>query len=78
MSTEETIKDIVIRIVRCEGKEITHSTTWDDMRADSLDVVQVLSALEDTFDIEISDEQAKGLNSFGDLVEHVEDCLKEA
>ena len=40
--------------------------------ADSLDLVQILVALEDTYGMEISDEDAKTLTNFGDTIKYVE------
>ena len=55
-ATEETIKDIIVKIVHCEREILTPEATFQDMKADSLDMVQVLVALEDEFGIEIPDE----------------------
>ena len=51
MSVEETVKNIVIKIVRKPDIEFTPTTTFKDLNADSLDIVQMLVALEDTYDI---------------------------
>ncbi len=60
-----------------EGKTLTASTTWKDLRADSLDLVQILVALEEAFNLEISDEDAEKLKSFGDLVAYVDGVLAQ-
>ena len=70
-SIEQTVKDIVVGIVHCDEDALTPQTTWGDLDADSLDLVQMLVALEDTFGIEISDEDAETLTNFGDMVEYV-------
>ena len=77
MSTEESIKGIVAKVLHCDPKGLTLDTTWKGLKADSLDLVQILVALEDTFGIEISDEAVKGLNSLGDTVTFVESCSAE-
>ena len=71
-SVEQTVKDIVIGIVHCEENDLTPQTTWKDLDADSLDLVQMLVALEDTYGIEISDEDAETLTNFGDMVSYIE------
>ena len=71
-STEQTVKDIVIGIVHCNEEDLTTQTTWKDLEADSLDLVQMLVALEDTYGIEISDEDAETLTNFGDMVKYIE------
>jgi acyl carrier protein len=76
-TTEETIKDIVVKIVHCDREVLTPDATFQDMKADSLDMVQVLVALEDEFGIEIPDEDAQKFKSFGDFVSYVEGRLAE-
>ncbi len=76
-TTEETIKDIVVKIVHCDREVLTPDATFQDMKADSLDMVQVLVALEDEFGIEIPDEDAQKFKSFGDFVSYVESRLAE-
>ena len=49
-------------------------TTFEDLDADSLDVFQVISEIEDAFDIQIESED--GLNTVGDLVAYVEEKTK--
>ena len=71
-SVEQTIKDIVIGILHCEKNALTLATAWKDLEADSLDLVQMLVALEETYKIEISDEDAEHLSTFGDLVKYIE------
>ena len=71
-SIEQTVKDIVIGIVHCNEEDLTPQTTWKDLEADSLDLVQMLVALEDTYGIEISDEDAETLTNFGDMVKYIE------
>lgn len=78
MSTaEETIKDIVVKIVHCDRETLTPESTFQDMKADSLDMVQVLVALEDEFGIEIPDEEAQKFKNFGDFVSFVEARVAE-
>ena len=71
-SIEQVIKDIIVSILHCEESALKPETTWKDLEADSLDLVQTLVKLEDTYGIEILDEDAENLGSFGDLVKYVE------
>ncbi len=73
MSVEEQIRDIVSRIAHVDKSIITRESTFKDMKADSLDIVQSLVAVEEAFDIEISDEEAQKFQNFGDFVSYVED-----
>ena len=76
-AVEETIKDIVVKIVHCDREVLIPTATFKDMKADSLDMVQVLVALEDEFGIEIPDEDAQKFQSFGDFVAYMEARVAE-
>ena len=69
---EQTIKEIVIKILHCPEEKLKPDMSWKDLEADSLDLVQILVALEDTYGMEISDEDAKTLTNFGDTIKYVE------
>ena len=75
MSTAESLKDIISKIVHCDEQALTPQTTLKDLKADSLDLVQILIAMEDTFDLEISDDDAKELRTFQDFVTYVDNHL---
>jgi len=77
MSIEEQIKEIVAKIVHVDKNSMTKESTFKDIKADSLDMVQALVAVEDKFDIEILDEEAQKFQTFGDFVDYVEKRLAE-
>ncbi|MDD5092850.1 MAG: acyl carrier protein [Dehalococcoidia bacterium] len=77
MSIEETVKKTVLKIVRKEGFDFKPTTTFKDLEADSLDVVQILVALEDSFNIEIPDEDLKAIANMGDIIAYVERKVAE-
>ena len=72
MAVEETLKEIVIRIVHCDEEALAPGSTWKDIKADSLDLVQILIAVEDAFGIEIPDEDTEKFQNFGDFVAYIE------
>ena len=72
MTIEEQIRDIVARITRVDKSIISRESTFKDIKADSLDVVQALVAVEELFEIEIPDEVAQKFQNFGDFVSYVE------
>jgi len=74
---EETIKDIIVKIVHCDREILTPTATFQDMKADSLDMVQALVAVEDEFDIEIPDEDAQKFKNFGDFVAYAVSRIAE-
>ena len=57
-----------------DAEEVTLTTTFEDLDADSLDLFQVISEIEDAFDIQIDTEE--GLTTVGDLVAYVEEKTK--
>jgi len=72
MTIEDQIRDIVAKITRVDKSIITRESTFKEIKADSLDVVQALVAVEETFGIEIPDEEAQQFKNFGDFVSYVE------
>ncbi len=76
-SVEEKLKEIVVKVVHCDEKVLTPTSTWQDIKADSLDLVQVLVQVEDTFDIEVPDEDLSGFQNIGDFVKYIETRLAE-
>ncbi|MBN1368125.1 MAG: acyl carrier protein [Dehalococcoidales bacterium] len=76
-SVEETIKKIVMKIVRKPDMEFTPTATFKDLKADSLDVVQILVAIEDTYEIEVNDEEMKNLSDMGSFVAYIEQKIAE-
>ncbi len=77
MSVEETIKKIVIRIVRKPDVDFTSGLTFKDFGADSLDIVQILVAVEDTFDIEVQDEELEEITDMAGFVAYIERKVAE-
>ena len=71
-SIEETVKKIVTRIVRKKEEEYSPTSTFKDLKADSLDIVQILVAVEDTYDIEIPDEELENVTDMESFVACVE------
>ena len=71
MSVEEQVREIVSKIVHVDQAVITREATFKEMKADSLDIVQALVAVEEKFDIEIPDEEAQKFTNFGDFADFV-------
>ena len=77
MSVFEKIKQIVVDQLGVEDEDqVTLETSFKDLDADSLDVVELIMALEEEFDIEIPDEDAEKLTTVGAAVEYVKDKQK--
>ena len=58
------------------AEDITEDTTFDDLDADSLDRLQLVTALEDEFDLEIDDERLIAISSVADAVDAIESALE--
>lgn len=71
MSVLEKIKGIVAEQLGVDAAEITEETSFDELNADSLDIVELIMALEEEFDLEIPDEDAEKLTTVGTAVEYV-------
>ncbi len=77
MSVEETVKKIVTRIVRKPEVDFSPTTTFKDLDADSLDIVQILVAVEDTFDIEIQDEELQKITNMKEFLDYIQRKVAE-
>lgn len=74
MAVFEKVQEIIVEELGKDAEEVKEETTFDELDADSLDVFQVISEIEDEFDIQIETEE--GLNTVGDLVAYVEEKTK--
>ena len=75
MSLSDKIKYILSAKLNVESAELTDNTSFDDLNADSLDVVEMIIALEEEFDIEIPDEDSETFRTVGDVMEYIKDRL---
>ncbi len=72
MSVEEKIKKIVAEKLSVEQDEVVPQASFvDDLGADSLDLVELIMAMEEAFDIEISDEEAEKLQTVKDAINYI-------
>ncbi len=72
MSVESRVKEIIIDQLGVDGKEVTVEAKFiDDLGADSLDLVELVMALEEEYDTEITDEDAEKIQTVGDAIEHI-------
>ena len=68
----EQIKKITAEQLNVNENEITPETSFvDDLGADSLDLVDLMMALEEEFDIEVTEDEVENLKTVGDAVEFV-------
>lgn len=74
MAVFEKVQAIIVEELGKDAEEVQLTTTFEDLDADSLDLFQVISEIEDEFDIQIDSEE--GLTTVGDLVAFVEEQTK--
>ncbi len=68
----ERVKKIVVEHLNVEAEKVVENASFiQDLGADSLDTVELVMAFEEEFDIEIRDEDAENINTFGDAVAFV-------
>ncbi len=72
MDIYEKVVAIVAEQLGISTEDITAETTLDDLNADSLDVVEVIMALEAEYHMEIPDEDAEKIKTVGALAEYVQ------
>ena len=69
----EQIAEIISKQLKAEPEKITQDTNiMEDLGADSLDVVELLMAIEETFGVTVPDEDVPGLKTIQDIVNYVE------
>ena len=72
-SINERIKQIVAEQLGVDEDQVTKEASFmDDLGADSLDTVELVMALEEEFDIEISDEDAEKIQTVQNAIDYVE------
>lgn len=71
-STADRVKQIVAEQLGVDEDQVTTEASFmDDLGADSLDTVELVMALEEEFDIEISDEDAEKIQTVQDAVKYI-------
>jgi acyl carrier protein len=76
MSVFEKVKSIVVEQLGVEEDDVAMATSFQDLEADSLDIVELVMALEEEFDLEISDEDAEKITTVGAAVEYINERKK--
>ena len=73
MSTFDKVKAIVVEQLGVDEAEVTIDSTFiDDLGADSLDIVKLIMAFEEEFNVEIPDDVAEKIKTVKDTVEYID------
>ena len=68
----EKVKEIIEEKLNADGMGITEATSFkDDLEADSLDLFEMVMALEDEFAVEIPSEDVEKMATVGDVIEYL-------
>lgn len=74
----ERVKKIIVVQLDVDESQVTLDSSFvDDLGADSLDIVELIMALEQEFDIEIPDEDAEKITTVNDAVQYVTNNIKQ-
>jgi acyl carrier protein len=77
IGVEETLRKIVAKIIRKEDVVLDPNTSFKDLGADSLDIVQIMVAIEEAYDIELVDEDLKAVTSLGGFIDYIKKKVAE-
>ena len=73
MSVDEKVKSIIVDQLGVDSDEVTAGASFtDDLGGDSLDIVELVMAFEEEFDIEIPDEEAEKISTVSDAIAFIQ------
>jgi acyl carrier protein len=73
MSLIDKVKELIAEQLSVEVSDLREETSFVELNADSLDVVDLIMALEEEFDIEIPDEDAEKIKTVGNIVDYIKE-----
>lgn len=69
--TFNEVRDLIVDHFEVDETTVTQSMTFDDLGADSLDVVEFVMAIEDKYEIEFEDDKIENLHNIGDAINYI-------
>lgn len=73
----DKIKEMIVEKLGVNENEVTMDTSFEDIGADSLDMVELIMAIEEEYDITIADEEAEKAETVGDVVNYIKTLVNE-
>ncbi len=74
MALFERVKEVIVKQLSVPESKVTESASFNgDLSADSLDLVELIMALEDEFKVEIPEQDAEKIQTVGDAVRYLEE-----
>ena len=74
---ESKVMEIIAEQLGISASELEEDTMLADLGADSLDLFQIISALEEEFEIEFDNEEAENLKTVGDAIEYIKSAVEK-
>jgi len=73
MAVEQKVKQIIVEQLGVDENQVDNNASFvDDLGADSLDIVELVMAMEEAFEIEIPDEDAEKLQTVKDAIDYIQ------
>ena len=78
MSVEQRVKQIIVEQLGVDEGQVDNNASFvDDLGADSLDIVELVMAFEEAFDIDIPDEDSEKIATVKDAIDYIENKKKK-
>lgn len=73
LDTLDRIVKLIVQELKVDHERVQETSTFQELGADSLDMVQIIMKLEETFGIEINDQDAEKMTTLRDVVDYVQE-----
>lgn len=77
MQTFEQVKAMILENFTVDESKVTPTMTFEDLGADSLDMVEFVMGIEESFDIEFDDERIEDLTNIQDAIDYIDQLRSE-
>jgi len=78
MAVEQKVKQIIVEQLGVDEAQVDNTASFvDDLGADSLDIVELIMAFEEAFDLDIPDEEAEKITIVKDAIDYIEAKAKK-
>jgi len=74
----DKLREVIARVLSVDPREITEDTTFtEDLGADSLDLFQIMTGVEDVFHIEVPPEETEKINTVGEALQLIRSAVDQ-
>jgi len=71
LAVEETLSQIIAKVLHRDKVTLTDTTTFKELGADSLQVVQILVAIEDVLEVDLVDKELRDISDVGEFIRYL-------